>query len=76
MNEWNEVGWLSRPGAAAALGIAILSLSACGPGEAGEQQAAEAIDAADLVQGIKDLLGLDELSAEEILHILDTAESF
>ena len=24
----------------------------------------------------KDLLGLDELSAEEIVHILDTAESF
>lgn len=55
MNEQSEVGGLSRPGAAAALGIAILSLSACGPGEAGEQQAALAIDAADLVQGIQDL---------------------
>ena len=55
MNEQNEVGRLSRPGAAAALGIAILSLSACGPGEAGEQQAALTIEAASLIQGIQDL---------------------
>ena len=43
------------PGTAAALGIVILSLSACGPGEAGEHQAALTIDSADLIQGIQDL---------------------
>lgn len=55
MNEQIEVRRLSRPGAAAALGILVLSLSACGPGEAGEQQAAFTIEAASLIQGIQDL---------------------
>ena len=32
--------------------------------------------AAGFVWTRKDLLGLDELSPEEIVHILDTAESF
>jgi len=50
-----RTGGLSGPGAAAVLGIAILSLGACAPGEAGEQQAALAIDAPGLVRGIQDL---------------------
>jgi Zn-dependent M28 family amino/carboxypeptidase len=45
----------SWSGTAAALGIVILSLGACGPGDAGERQAALTIDSADLIQGIQDL---------------------
>ena len=55
MNEQTEVAGSSWPGAAVVLGLAVYSLSACGPGEAGEQQAALAIDAASLIQGIQDL---------------------
>jgi len=38
--------------------------------------AAPAADAGEFVWRRKDLIGLDELSADEIVHILDTAESF
>jgi Zn-dependent M28 family amino/carboxypeptidase len=55
MNEQTVMAGVSWPGAAVVLGIAILGLSACGPGEAGEHQAALAIDAASLIQGIQDL---------------------
>jgi len=41
-----------------------------------DKPAATAADAGEFVWRRKDLVGLDELSADEIVYILDTAESF